>query len=133
MGYRELTRQEKTAIRKLVVQWCANYDRDTGCLPLDCGCYMLGKIWTGPMCRYFRQAVLPLDPALEQALAQEDVVLERRVCPLVWQVLCPQAAAALLLPGLSGRGQPQEVPCPDAEQARKRRVQVLRFKPPKAL
>ena len=63
MGYRELTRQEKTAIRKLVVQWCANYDRDTGCLPLDCGCYMLRKIWTGPMCRYFRQAVLPLDPA----------------------------------------------------------------------
>ena len=51
MGYRELTRQEKTAIRKLVVQWCANYDRDTGCLPLDCGCYMLGKTWTGPMCR----------------------------------------------------------------------------------
>ena len=90
MGYRELTRQEKTAIRKLVVQWCANYDRDTGCLPLDCGCYMLGKIWTGPMCRYFRQAVLPLDPALEQALAQEDVVLERRVCPLCGRSFVPK-------------------------------------------
>ena len=113
MGYRELTRQEKTAIRKLVVQWCANYDRDYGCLlglgpprklylrgerrsnemselspraeandmefVTTCGCYMLGKIWTGPMCRYFRQAVLPLDPALEQALAQEEVVLEREM------------------------------------------------------
>ena len=90
MGYRELTRQEKTAIRKLVVQWCANYDRDTGCLPLDCGCYMLGKIWTGPMCRYFRQAVLPLDPALEQALAQEDVVLKRRVCPLCGRSFVPK-------------------------------------------
>lgn len=33
MGYRELTRQEKTAIRKLVVQWCANYDRDTAACP----------------------------------------------------------------------------------------------------
>ena len=90
MGYRELTRQEKTAIRKLVVQWCANYDRDMGCLPLDCPCYMLGKIWTGPMCRYFRQAVLPLDPALEQALAQEEVVLERRVCPLCGRSFVPK-------------------------------------------
>ena len=32
---RELTRQEKTAIHKLVTKWCANYDKDYGCLPLD--------------------------------------------------------------------------------------------------
>ena len=47
---RELTRQEKTAIRKLVTKWCANYDKDYGCLPLDCPCYMLGKCWTGAYC-----------------------------------------------------------------------------------
>ena len=40
---RELTRKEKTAIRSLVVTWCANYDREYGCLPLDSDCYMLGK------------------------------------------------------------------------------------------
>ena len=34
---RELTRQEKTAIRKLVTKWCANYDKDAGCLPLLLG------------------------------------------------------------------------------------------------
>ena len=39
---RELTRQEKAAIRSLVKRWCANYDKDAGCLPLDCECYMLG-------------------------------------------------------------------------------------------
>ena len=39
---RELTRQEKAAIRSLVKRWCANYDKDVGCLPLDCECYMLG-------------------------------------------------------------------------------------------
>ena len=44
---RELTREEKTAIRKLVTRLCANYDRDVGCLPLDCPCYMLEKCWTG--------------------------------------------------------------------------------------
>jgi hypothetical protein len=42
---RELTREEKAAIRSLVVKWCANYDRACGCLPLDCECYMLGKCW----------------------------------------------------------------------------------------
>lgn len=38
---RELTCEEKAAIRKLVTRLCANYDRDVGCLPLDCPCYML--------------------------------------------------------------------------------------------
>ena len=64
MDQRELTREERAAIRALVVKRCANYDRGVGCLPLDCECYMLGKTWTGPLCRYFRAAVLPLDPAL---------------------------------------------------------------------
>ena len=59
---RELTREEKAAIRSLVAKWCANYDREYGCLPLDCECYMLGKCWTGALCRYFREAVLPSIP-----------------------------------------------------------------------
>ena len=29
---------------------------------------MLHKWWTGSFCRYFREAVLPLNPALEAAL-----------------------------------------------------------------
>lgn len=65
---RELTREEKTAIRRLVTSLCANYDREYGCLPLDCECYMLGKCWTGAYCKYFRDAMLPNDPALEAAL-----------------------------------------------------------------
>ena len=31
---RELTREEKRAIHKLVKSLCANYDKDYGCLPL---------------------------------------------------------------------------------------------------
>ena len=68
---RELTREEKRVIRALMTKWCANYDRECGCLPPDCECYMLGKCWTGALCRYFREAVLPLDPALEAALLTE--------------------------------------------------------------
>ncbi|WP_300417536.1 cysteine-rich VLP domain-containing protein [uncultured Oscillibacter sp.] len=78
---RELTRQEKTAIRLLVTRWCANYDREYGCLPLDCECYMLGKCWTGAYCRYFREAVLPLDPALEVALTAQAPAASRP-CPV---------------------------------------------------
>lgn len=68
MDSRELTRQERAAIRKLVTGMCANYDSEYGCLPLDCECYMLNKWWTGAYCRYFRNAVLPLDPVLEATL-----------------------------------------------------------------
>ena len=75
---RELTRTEKAAIRRLVSKWCANYDRDCGCLPLDCECYMFGKCWTGAYCRYFREAVLPLDPALEAALLAGQIALDEQ-------------------------------------------------------
>ena len=65
MDARELTRDEKKKIRSLVTGMCANYDRESGlCLPLDCACYMLHKCWTGAYCRYFREAVLPLNPEL---------------------------------------------------------------------
>lgn len=70
---RELTRDERAAICKLVTKSCANYQREYGCLPLDGECYMLLKWWTGAYCKYFQSAVLPLDPALEAALMGEAV------------------------------------------------------------
>jgi len=75
---RELTREERSAIKKLVVSLCANYDREYGCLPLDCDCVMLYKWWTGGGCKYFRNAVLPIDPILEAALTGGAV--ETRPC-----------------------------------------------------
>ena len=63
---RELTRQEKAAIRSLVKRWCANYDKDAGCLPLDCECYMFGVCYScSGLCSYFRKAVLPEDKELQ--------------------------------------------------------------------
>ena len=75
---RELTREERTAIRKLVTSMCANYDAEYGCLPLDGPCYMLGKWWTGSYCKYFRDAVLPIDLALEAVLTAGN--METRLC-----------------------------------------------------
>jgi hypothetical protein len=65
---RELTSEERKAIKKLVASECANYCREHGCLQLNDACYMHGKIWTGAYCTYFRTAVLPLDPKLEVTL-----------------------------------------------------------------
>ena len=67
---RELTREEKRKIRALVTKWCANYDKEYGCLPLECECYMFGKCWTGAYCRYFREAVLK--PAAAGSLSEAD-------------------------------------------------------------
>ena len=77
---RELSRKERQIIRKLVVSLCANFDREQGCLPLDGECYMLGKRWTGAYCRYFRDAVLPTDPALKAALTSKGITPEMQPC-----------------------------------------------------
>ena len=98
---RELTRQEKTAIRKLVTKWCANYDKDYGCLPLDCPCYMLGKCWTGAYCRYFCTAVLPLDPVLERSLAVERIT-ETRPCPVCGRAFLPDGRQRYCSPACAG-------------------------------
>ena len=39
-NYRELTGREKQRMKKLVTSLCANYDKEYGCLPLDCDCPM---------------------------------------------------------------------------------------------
>ena len=64
--YRELTGKEKRQIKKLVVSKCANYDKEYGCLPLDCECYMFGICYTNSaLCRKFRAALLPEAPELQ--------------------------------------------------------------------
>jgi len=77
---RELTRDERKAIQKLVKTECANYCREYGCLQLGDACFMLGKCWTGAYCKYFRSAVLPLDPDLYKALT--DTIIFTQPCAL---------------------------------------------------
>jgi len=67
MQIRELTGREKQEIRRLVKTMCANYDDEYGCLPLDCECFMFGKVYAGGvLCKWFRNALLPLNPSLER-------------------------------------------------------------------
>lgn len=92
---RELTRQERAAIRRLVTELCANYDnQDKLCLPLDCPCYMLHKWWTGAYCRYFEKAVLPTAPALESAITGDDTSLKQKICPVCGKSYLPTTSQA---------------------------------------
>lgn len=95
MAARELTRDEKMKIRRLVTGMCANYDEESGlCLPLDCSCYMLHKCWTGSYCRYFEKAVLPLNPALEVSLMEEGIAPELRSCAVCGKAFYPEGRQA---------------------------------------
>ena len=95
MDARALTRDEKKKIRSLVTGMCANYDRESGlCLPLDCACYMLHKCWTGAYCRYFREAVLPLNPELQASLTTEGISPELRACAVCGKAFLPEGRQA---------------------------------------
>ena len=73
---RELTGREKQRLKKLITSLCANYDREYGCLPLDCNCPMFGICYTNSaLCRYFRSAVLPTDAKLQAVFSSESTPL----------------------------------------------------------
>jgi len=67
MEIRELTGAERKRIRDLTKSVCANYDKEYGCLLLDSQCFMFGKAYSaGPLCKWFRNALMPLDQELKR-------------------------------------------------------------------
>lgn len=100
---RELTRAEWAAIHKLVTAMCANYDSEYGCLPLDCECYMLNKRWTGAYCKYFQNAVLPLDPVLEATLTGRETP-ELDACAICGKPFVPEGRQAYCSPACQTEG-----------------------------
>jgi hypothetical protein len=99
---RELTREERAAIHKLVKS-CANYHSEYGCLPLDGVCYMLQKWWTGALCKYFQRAVLPLDPALEASLLGFDAPAFE-ICGMCNMPFFPEGRQAYCSPACQKEG-----------------------------
>ena len=62
---------------------------------------MLGKCWTGALCRYFREAVLPLDPgAGGRSLDRGAQAWILRFALICGGPVPPGSAAGLLLGGL---------------------------------
>lgn len=75
---RELTKSEKREIKKLVKQ-CANFRKEEQeCLPFDSCCFMLNKTYAGTLCKYFKNAVLPLSPNLERVLTKNYDISQKK-------------------------------------------------------
>ena len=96
---RELTREEKAAIRKLVTRLCANYDRDVGCLPLDCPCYMLEKCWTGRCAATSGRRCCPMIPCWRRPLLRKAPPPETRPCPVCGRAFLPDGRTRYCSPG----------------------------------
>ena len=94
MPERELTKDERAGVRDLVVKMCANYHREYGCLPLETDCYMLSKWWTGAYCKYFAEAVLPLNPALQASLSGDGAPAAHKICPVCGGAYFPTTSQA---------------------------------------
>ena len=67
-NYKRLTKAQMSRVRKLVKQ-CCSYD-GRACIALDdgAGCVCVQTISYSLLCKWFRAAVLPLDPVLELRL-----------------------------------------------------------------
>lgn len=59
----KMTKVQYRAVKDLAVRMCANYDRPTvDCLLMDEACWQV--CCSSGLCRYFKEAVLPLDRVL---------------------------------------------------------------------
>ena len=105
---RELTPKEIRSIRKLVTSKCANYDKEYGCLPLDCECPMFGICYThSAMCSYFRESVLPNDPELSAAFSRCPPSAASIAASLFWLTGARYTALQIaLMPPAGSRQQP---------------------------
>ena len=57
-------------------------------------CYMLGKCRTGAFCRYFREAVLPLDPVLAASICEDGPAPDTRLCAICGRPFLPEGRQA---------------------------------------
>ena len=69
---RKLSKNEIKRIKSLAINMCANFDyANRACLPSDKECCMLNIRHANECCGYYQKAVLPLEPALYEALTAE--------------------------------------------------------------
>jgi len=82
MAIRELTAVELREINRFAKSMCANYDDHyNDCVLLSDSCYMTyGFGYTNTaMCKWFKKAVLPIEPGLERLLT-DGGLLETKPC-----------------------------------------------------
>ena len=127
-----MTRRRKSALWS---RGCApTMTRESGlCLPLDCACYMLHKCWTGAYCRYFREAVLPLDPELQAALTTEGISPELRACAVCGKAFLPEGRQAYCSDACKAEGNRRKSRERMRKMREKKAGRLLRFAASKGL
>ena len=93
---RELTAGEIREIRKLATSMCANYDDYyKECQLLNGACYMTYGVAynNNALCKYFRNAVLPLNPKLEVVFAGESRPDDKQ-CVICRKIFIPSGRQA---------------------------------------
>ena len=107
---------------------------ETGlCLPLDCGCYMLHKCWTGAYCRYFREASLAPRPGASCGADRgRRLPGASGLCGLRAGIFT-RRPSSLLFRRLQGRRKPPEKSGTHEENAGEKAGRRLRFAAPKGL
>jgi len=80
---KELTAGERKEIRRLATSMCANYDDCfKECLLLNRACYMTYGVAynNSALCKYFREAVLPLNPLLAAVFSEHYETKSCKIC-----------------------------------------------------
>ena len=92
--YSRLTDEQLAAVKKLVKK-CCNFLQGT-CVALDKGdgCPCVQSFSYSLICKWFRNAVLPLDPSLEAALWRGD----KKQCAYCGNYFIPRSNRALYCP-----------------------------------
>lgn len=75
---RELPKSEKREIKTLVKQYANFRKEEQECLPLDSCCFMINKAYTGTLCKYFKNALLPLNLNLERVLTKNYDISQKK-------------------------------------------------------
>ncbi len=96
-----MTAAQLAKVRRLIRTDCQNFDKEhTECYALDegGGCACAQHLSFSLLCRYFKKAVLPLDPKLEQDLLGRR---GRKTCVRCGEIFTPGSNRAKYCPACS--------------------------------
>ena len=117
-----MTVTQKAKAVRIIRDWCSNYDREQGCLPLGCPCVQCGSFTV--LCKHFRHTLLrasyiPGAKQLETELFRGKPV---KICKECGRPFMPSSNRARYCSNCSARVHRRNA----ASSARKRRQNVDR-------
>jgi len=110
---RELSKDERAGIKKLVIEKCANHERAKGaCVAIGKPCRMICEAHYGKLCRYFRRSVLPGNPILEGSVLEkgESTMKCCAVCGVQFAIVDKMVFCSSICEARAARKKPSKKP-----------------------